>query len=105
MEFTAAAETCVYTFAPVNYYAIGAYLLLMSRLGFTFKKLCHDSKDYLIDTNKIPWWLAGSSIFMMSFNSSTFTAAAGFAYKHNARHPNSPYAGFAMNPNTSLVYV
>jgi Na+/proline symporter len=75
-------EPYVYNFAPVDYYVIGAYLLLMSSLGFILKKLCHNSKDYLIGGNKIPWWLAGSSIFMMSFSAWTFTGAAGFAYTH-----------------------
>lgn len=75
-------EPYVYTFAPVDYYVIGAYLLLMASLGFILKKLCKNSRDYLIGGNKIPWWLAGASIFMMSFSAWTFTGAAGFAYTH-----------------------
>jgi len=77
-----ATEPYVYTLAPADYYVIGAYLLLLSSLGFILKKLCLGSKDYLIGGNKIPWWLAGSSIFMMSFSAWTFTGAAGFAYSH-----------------------
>lgn len=75
-------EPYVYTFTPVDYYVIGGYILLLSSLGFILKKLCHNSRDYLIGGNKIPWWLAGGSIFMMSFSAWTFTGAAGFAYEH-----------------------
>jgi len=75
-------EPYVYTFAAVDYYVIGAYLVLMASLGFILKKLCHNTKDYLIGGNKIPWWLAGGSVFMASFSAWTFTGAAGFAYTH-----------------------
>ncbi|MEX1049230.1 MAG: hypothetical protein WED15_06860 [Akkermansiaceae bacterium] len=76
------SEPYVYTFAAADYYVIGVYLVLMASLGFILKKLCHNAKDYLIGGNKIPWWLAGASIFMMSFSAWTFTGAAGFAYTH-----------------------
>lgn len=49
------------------------------------KRLCRGSRDYLIGGNKIPWWLAGASIFMMSFSAWTFTGAAGFAYEYGIR--------------------
>jgi solute:Na+ symporter, SSS family len=75
-------EPFVYEFAPADYYVIGAYLLLLLSMGFVVKKLCNNSKEFLIGGNKIPWWLAGGSIFMMSFSAWTFTGAAGFAYKY-----------------------
>lgn len=75
-------EAYTYQFAPADYYVIIAYILLISSLGLILKKLCNSSKDYLIGGNKIPWWLAGTSVFMMSFSAWTFTGAAGFAYEH-----------------------
>lgn len=75
-------EPFVYQFAPADYYVIGAYLLLLLSMGFVVKKLCNNSKEFLIGGNKIPWWLAGGSIFMMSFSAWTFTGAAGFAYEY-----------------------
>lgn len=78
-------EPFVYQFAPADYYVIGAYLLLLLSMGFVVKKLCNNSKEFLIGGNKIPWWLAGGSIFMMSFSAWTFTGAAGFAYTYGIR--------------------
>lgn len=75
-------EPYSYQFAPADYYVMVGYILLISSLGLILKKLCHSSRDFLIGGNKIPWWLAGSSIFMMSFSAWTFTGAAGFAYQH-----------------------
>ena len=72
----------VYKFCVADYYVIGAYLLLLCSVGFLVKRLCRNSKDYLIGGNKIPWWLCGGSIFMMSFSAWTFTGAAGFAYDY-----------------------
>jgi SSS family solute:Na+ symporter len=78
----ATTEPFVYQFAPADYYVIGAYLLLLLSMGFVVKRLCNNSKEFLIGGNKIPWWLAGGSIFMMSFSAWTFTGAAGFAYEY-----------------------
>lgn len=75
-------EPFIYQFELADYYVITGYLILLSSLGFIVKKLCNSSRDFLIGGNRIPWWLAGGSIFMMSFSAWTFTGAAGFAYEH-----------------------
>jgi solute:Na+ symporter, SSS family len=72
----------IHKFVPADYYVIGGYLLMLVSVGFIVKKLCGNVKDYFIGGNKIPWWLAGGSCFMMSFSAWTFTGAAGFAFKH-----------------------
>jgi Na+/proline symporter len=72
----------IYVFRAVDYYIIFGYLGLLTSIGFILKRLCGGAKDYLIGGNQIPWWLAGASVFMMSFSAWTFTGAAGFAYEH-----------------------
>ncbi len=76
------SESPVYSFVAADYFVIFGYLLLLPSVGFLMKRLCGGSRDFLIGGNKIPWWLAGASIFMMSFSAWTFTGAAGFAYQH-----------------------
>ncbi|MFI4911578.1 MAG: hypothetical protein ACIAQZ_07920 [Sedimentisphaeraceae bacterium JB056] len=72
----------IYKFVAADYYVIAGYLLMLVSVGFIVKKLCGNVKDYFIGGNRIPWWLAGGSCFMMSFSAWTFTGAAGFAFKH-----------------------
>ncbi len=75
----------IHQFTAADYYVIGAYLLMLVSVGFIVKKLCGNVKDYFIGGNKIPWWLAAGSCFMMSFSAWTFTGAAGFAYNNGIR--------------------
>lgn len=79
------ATSTVYTFVAADYFVIFGYLLLLPCVGLLMKRLCGGSRDFLIGGNKIPWWLAGASVFMMSFSAWTFTGAAGFAYEHGIR--------------------
>lgn len=72
----------IYQFAAADYYVMFAYLLMFPIVGLVMKRFCGSSRDYLICGNRIPWWLAGGSIFMMSFSAWTFTGAAGFAYRY-----------------------
>lgn len=72
----------IYEFMPVDYVVIFLYLSVLISIGFVLKRFCSDSKNYFIGGNKVSWWFAGGSCFMMSFSAWTFTGAAGFAYRY-----------------------
>ena len=74
-----------YQFNAIDFIVIAAYLAMLICVGFLMKKLCKNVNDYFIGGNRVSWWLAGSSCFMMSFSAWTFTGAAGFAYNHGIR--------------------
>lgn len=76
------ASEFVYKFNYADYSVIAGYLIMLISVGFVMKKFCSDVKDYFIGGNRVSWWLAGASCFMMSFSAWTFTGAAGFAYKY-----------------------
>ncbi len=61
---------------------IAFFMLFMLAIGFVIKKFLHSSKDYFAGGQRVCWWLLGSSVFVSSFSSWTFTGAAGIAYKY-----------------------
>jgi SSS family transporter len=71
-----------YSFNIADYIVIAGYLAMLISVGFLMKKFCSNVEDYFIGGNRVSWWLAGASCFMMSFSAWTFTGAAGFAYKY-----------------------
>jgi solute:Na+ symporter, SSS family len=71
-----------YSFNIADYIVIVGYLAMLVSVGFLMKKFCSNVQDYFIGGNRVSWWLAGASCFMMSFSAWTFTGAAGFAYKY-----------------------
>jgi SSS family transporter len=78
----------------VDLAVIGAYLLLMLLVGVALSYFNRDAADFFRSGNKMPWWLAGFSLFMSSFSVWTFTGAAGLAYR-------APGAAFAMYFSTA----
>ena len=78
----------------VDLAVIGAYLLLMILVGMVLSYFNRDAADFFRSGNKMPWWLAGFSMFMTSFSVWTFTGAAGLAYR-------APGAAFAMYFSTA----
>jgi len=76
------ATEYIYVFKIADYYVIGAYIALLLSIGFVAKRFCSGVEDFFVGGRRMPWWLAGASVFMASFSAWTFTGAAGFAYKH-----------------------
>ncbi|HBG28046.1 MAG: hypothetical protein A2Y10_17620 [Planctomycetes bacterium GWF2_41_51] len=75
-------NTFVFKFATSDYVIMFGYMAMLVSSGLLVKNLCKDVKDYFIGGNRVSWWLAGASCFMMSFSAWTFTGAAGFAYEN-----------------------
>lgn len=79
------ANASIHPFQTLDFMVMAAYLLMLVSVGFLMKRLCRNTGDYFIGGNRVSWWLAGASCFMMSFSAWTFTGAAGFAYNHGVR--------------------
>ena len=79
---TDTAQEFIYRFTIVDFSVIFLYLSVLISVGFVLKRFCSDSKNYFIGGNKVSWWFAGGSCFMMCFSAWTFTGAAGFAYRY-----------------------
>ncbi len=81
--------------SKVDLVVIGVYFLVMVLVGVALSFFNRDSDDFFRSGNKMPWWLAGFSLFMSSFSVWTFTGAAGLAYR-------APGAAFAMYFSTAI---
>ena len=67
--------------AGVDYWVITVYMVLMIAVGVIMSRFNKDADDYFKGGNKLPYWLAGLSLFMASFSSWTFTGGAGKTYE------------------------
>lgn len=65
----------------LDYYVIGAYMLIMVVVGVMMARFNKGADDYFKGGNRLPFWLAGLSLFMSSFSSWTFTGGAGKTYE------------------------
>ncbi len=60
---------------------VALYLTTMIGIGVAMSFFNKDDSDFFRGGNKMPWWLAGVSLFMSMFSVYTFTGAAGLAYR------------------------
>ena len=67
--------------AVVDYFVVAVYMVIMIALGVIMVRFNKDADDYFKGGNKLPFWLAGLSLFMSSFSSWTFTGGAGKTYE------------------------
>jgi len=81
-EVAAAAEatSAAPELSPVDYGAIAGYVLLMIVVGILCRNISANLSDYVRMGGKSTWWMAGLSVFMMSFSCATFTGYAAQAY-------------------------
>ena len=68
--------------APLDYFSIFLYLLIMAGIGVFFKWYVKDINAYTKGSGTIPWIVAGVSNFMALFSTFVFVAYAGIAYEH-----------------------
>ena len=65
----------------VDYVVVIVYMVIMIAVGVLMSRWNKDADDYFKGGNKLPYWLAGLSLFMSSFSSWTFTGGAGKTYE------------------------
>jgi len=70
----------MHTPQPLDYYVVGVYFILTIAIGLSVARYMRGAKDYFAGGNKIPWWIAGISLYMQNFSAWTFSGAAGFTY-------------------------
>ena len=73
------------SFGLINWLVVGLYLLLMVAIGYFFmKREAASSTDaYFRGGKRIPWWVAGLSIFATMLSAITFMAIPAKAYVSN----------------------
>jgi len=73
------------SFGLINWLVVGLYLLLMVAIGYFFmKREAASSTDaYFRGGKRIPWWVAGLSIFATMLSAITFMAIPAKAYATN----------------------
>ncbi|MBN2290074.1 MAG: sodium/solute symporter [Candidatus Glassbacteria bacterium] len=65
----------------LDYYVVAVYMVIMLTVGVVMVRFNKDADDYFKGGNKLPFWLAGLSLFMSSFSSWTFTGGVGKTYE------------------------
>lgn len=70
----------MHTSQPIDYIVVGAYFLLMIAIGVYVMRYMRGVGDYFAGAHRIPWWIAGVSLYMQNFSAWTFSGAAGFTY-------------------------
>ncbi len=67
--------------ATVDYIVVAVYMAIMIAVGILMVRFNKSADDYFKGGNKLPYWLAGLSLFMSSFSAWTFTGGAGKTYE------------------------
>lgn len=70
-------------FGPVNFLVLVIYLLAMVGVGVYFAKKNKNTDDYFRGGQRIPWWVAGCSIFATMLSSITYMSVPAKAYATN----------------------
>ncbi|MGB0774976.1 MAG: sodium:solute symporter family transporter, partial [Akkermansiaceae bacterium] len=73
------------SFGAINWVVVCVYLLGMVLVGYWFmkKEAASSTDDYFRGGQRIPWWVAGLSIFATVLSSITFMAIPAVAYSDN----------------------
>lgn len=65
-----------------DYLVIIAYFTIIVLVGLYSKRYIKKAKDYFAAGNIMPWWLAGTSFFMVSFSALLFVIYSEICYKY-----------------------
>jgi solute:Na+ symporter, SSS family len=65
----------------IDYWVVALYMIINLAVGVVVVKFNKNADDYFKGGNKLPFWLAGLSLFMASFSSWTFTGGTGKTYE------------------------
>jgi len=67
--------------APIDWVSIIVYLTIMMAIAVFFSKFMKGAKDFFTGGRRIPWWVAGISMYMGLFSAWTFSGAASLVYR------------------------
>tara|TARA_R110002096_G_scaffold163342_1_gene330872 strand:+ start:405 stop:3026 length:2622 start_codon:yes stop_codon:yes gene_type:complete len=73
------------SFGAINWIVVGGYLLAMVGIGYWFMKResAASTEAYFRGGQRVPWWVAGLSIFATMLSAITFMAVPAKAYGEN----------------------
>ena len=65
----------------IDWVSIIVYLAIMMAIAVFFSKFMKGAKDFFTGGRRIPWWVAGISLYMGLFSAWTFSGAASLVYR------------------------
>ncbi|MCK4305640.1 MAG: hypothetical protein KAY24_15490 [Candidatus Eisenbacteria sp.] len=65
----------------LDWVSIAFYLLMMVTIAVFFSRYMKGAKDFFAGGRRIPWWVAGISLYMGLFSAWTFTGGASLVYR------------------------
>ncbi len=92
-------------FGPVAWGVLGLYFLLMAGMAWYFIRKKKTADDYFRGGGKVPWYVAGMSIFATMLSSVTFLAAPAQYYMSDWRYFPMTIGIFALAPLVIHCYL
>ncbi len=92
-------------FCPVAWGVLGLYFLLMAGMAWHFMRKKKTADDYFRGGGRIPWYVAGMSIFATMLSSVTFLAAPAQYYMSDWRYFPMTIGIFALAPLVIHCYL
>ena len=92
-------------FAPSAWIVVGLYVLVMAVMAIYFIRKKKDENDYFRGGNRIPWYVAGMSIFATMLSSITFIAIPTQAYLADWRYFVMAFFIIGMAPVAIYYYL
>ena len=92
-------------FGPVAWSVVALYFLMMAAMALHFMRKKKSADDYFRGGGRIPWYVAGMSIFATMLSSVTFLAAPAQYYMSDWRYFPMTIGIFAMAPVVIRYYL
>lgn len=93
------------SFGWLNYTTLSVYLAGVAGLGIWFMRRQKTTADYFKGGGRIPWWVAGLSIFATMLSSITFMAVPAKAYSSDWTFAVGNLAALALAPVVIAFYL
>ncbi len=93
------------TFGAVAWSVLAAYFMLMAGMAWYFIRKKKSAADYFTGGGRIPWYVAGMSIFATMLSSVTFLAAPAQYYLSDWRYFPMTLGIFALAPLVIFCYL
>jgi SSS family solute:Na+ symporter len=71
-----------YTLHAADWVMLTCYFAIMTGIGLYFARFQQSAREYFAGRNRIPWWVAGASLWMSGFSALGFVAYAEMGYKY-----------------------
>lgn len=94
------------TFSPAAWFVVAAYFGFMALMGWFFMRREKSADDFFRGGQRIPWYVAGVSIYATMLSSITFLSVPALAYISDWRlFPNMIVGILVMAPIAILFYM